>query len=109
MRLQLVHLSAQELQFFSAELCRETEENKEDYFFYLQTLHENVTFQPPIMHLSSGFPSNVTLLMWPRRLLSSRPTSLLHCSMVLKAPGGSLLDSLSLSSCTSSGGEELLV
>lgn len=71
---------------------------------------------PPLMHLSSRLPSDVALVMCPRRLLSSRPTSLLHCSILLSAPGlCPLLDSplslsLSLSaSCslwTSSGKEE---
>ena len=41
----------------------------------------------PLMHLSSRLPSDVALLMCPRRLLSSRPTSLLHCSILLSAPG----------------------
>ena len=62
---------------------------------------------PPLMHLSSRLPSDVALVMCPRRLLSSRPTSLFHCSILLSAPGlCPRLDSslsLSLSICTSSG------
>lgn len=42
---------------------------------------------PPLKHLSSRLPSDVALVMCPRRLVSSRPTSLLHCSILLSAPG----------------------
>lgn len=67
---------------------------------------------PPLMHLSSRLPSDVARVMCPRRLLSSRPTSLFHCSILLSAPGlcprldSSLSLSLSLSMCTSSGKEK---
>lgn len=70
---------------------------------------------PPLMHLSSRLPSDVALVMCPRRLLSSRPTSLLHCSILLSAPGlcplleSSLSLSLSLSLWTSSGNVERLL
>lgn len=48
-------------------------------------------------HLSSRLPSDVVLLTWPRRLLSSRVTSLFHSSILRSTPGLAPLLSPSLS------------